>query len=148
MDVNTDIYTINTESTTEQDTTINTLVPDNKININSIYQAAKLNNNAKRQLVSKIVKHLYHNLKDNNNNPSSIHDFFLVKRGPPGIQGPQGPPGPEGPMGEQGPEGIQGIRGPEGPQGSRFCISGENNICLERDHIQYFIDLYNLSNQR
>jgi len=175
LDVNTDTYTVNTESTTtEQDPTIDTLVPDNKIDINRIILAAtttisttmsttnttnttdttnttnttaKMISEAKRILVSNIAKHLYHNLKDNNNNPTSIHDYFLVRRGPTGRQGSQGPPGPEGLIGNPGPEGIQGIRGQSGPQGSRHCISGNNPICLNRDHIQYFIDIYNLSNK-
>ena len=130
--------------------TIHDTVPDNKINYPNLYTKIGNyvnNNDNKKQLVIEVLKHLYHNLKDNGKNPSSIHDYFMVRFGPPGIQGSQGPPGPEGPMGNPGPEGIQGIRGPEGPQGSRYCMTGSNNICLDRDHIQYFIDIYNLSNK-
>ncbi len=127
--------------------TIHDTVPDDTIKYPNLYTKIGNyvnNNDDKKKIVIKILKHLYHNLK----NPESIHDYFIVLSGPEGIQGSQGPPGPEGPMGNPGPEGIDGTRGPSGPQGSRYCMTGDNNICLNRDHIQYFIDIFNLSNKK
>ena len=90
-----------------------------------------------------------HNLKQNNYEPTSVIDYSInVNIGPPGIQGNQGPKGDRGQQGDHGPIGIQGNRGPVGPQGSRLCIGGNNTICLEKDHIQFFIDIYNLANDR
>ena len=115
-------------------------------NIVDGYVNANIN---KKEEVIIILKYLMHNLKQNNYEPTSVIDYSInVNIGPPGIQGDQGPKGDRGQQGDPGPIGIQGNRGPVGPQGSRLCVGGNNTICLEKDHIQFFIDLYNLANNR
>ena len=64
---------------------------------------------------------------------------------PQGIQGPKGPKGPEGekgPIGIQGPQGEDGPIGPPGVASNKLCI---DDVCLNEDQFNYFLDLYNLN---
>ena len=141
------------ESNALNNSDINDIISDDTINkdnlFNDISEYTNQNENFKIDSI-KILKYLYFNLQLLEFEPTSLITYFEnpTQRGPHGVQGIQGDVGDRGPIGNKGPMGIQGKRGPVGPQGSRLCVGGEETVCLDKDHVQFFIDLYNLSNDR
>tara|TARA_B100000902_G_scaffold398682_1_gene466382 strand:+ start:456 stop:1643 length:1188 start_codon:yes stop_codon:yes gene_type:complete len=131
----------------DPNTTITYTVSNYLFNIIDSYVSSDID---KKEEAILILKYLMHNLSQNSYEPTSVIDYFNTTEliGPQGIQGPQGPRGVNGPQGDPGPIGIPGPRGPIGPEGSRLCIGTDPTTCLEKDHIQFFIDLYNLANVR
>tara|TARA_B100000902_G_scaffold398682_1_gene466383 strand:+ start:1670 stop:2314 length:645 start_codon:yes stop_codon:yes gene_type:complete len=62
--------------------------------------------------------------------------------GPVGIEGPMGADGLPGPAGSKGEDGIAGLPGPRPNANSEICADG---LCLEKKHLQHFIELYNFN---
>ena len=62
--------------------------------------------------------------------------------GPIGIEGPLGDDGLPGPRGAKGEPGLMGPPGPKPDANASLCVDG---LCLEKKHLQHFIELYNFN---
>ena len=69
-------------------------------------------------------------------------DCTMGLPGPEGIEGSLGDDGIPGPIGKKGQTGIVGPPGPIPDANSSFCLDG---LCLEKKHLQHFIELYNFN---
>jgi len=77
--------------------------------------------------------------------PEGFYEGFECTSGPAGPIGIEGPLGDDGLAGPRGAKGEPGIMGPPGPKPGANASLCVDELCLEKKHLQHFIELYNFN---